>query len=59
MRGYIETLSMPDLALDAPTRQRYVNIVMEETQRLERIIGDLLDLARLEGGRHGHPPVAR
>jgi signal transduction histidine kinase len=27
-----------------------VNIVMEETQRLERIIGDLLDLARLEGG---------
>ena len=50
MRGYIETLSMPDLALDAPTRQRYVNIVMEETQRLERIIGDLLDLARLEGG---------
>jgi signal transduction histidine kinase len=50
MRGYIETLAMPDLALDAPTRQRYVNIVMEETQRLERIIGDLLDLARLEGG---------
>ena len=50
MRGYIETLSMPDLAIDTPTRQRYVNIVMEETQRLERIIGDLLDLARLEGG---------
>jgi signal transduction histidine kinase len=50
MRGYIETLSMPELALDPPTRQRYVNIVMEETQRLERIIGDLLDLARLEGG---------
>jgi signal transduction histidine kinase len=50
MRGYIETLSMPDLALDAATRQRYVNIVMEETHRLERIIGDLLDLARLEGG---------
>jgi two-component system OmpR family sensor kinase len=50
MRGYIETLSMPDLAFDPPTRQRYVTIVMEETQRLERIIGDLLDLARLEGG---------
>jgi signal transduction histidine kinase len=50
IRGYIETLSMPDLALDPPPRQRYVNIVMEETQRLERIIGDLLDLARLEAG---------
>jgi signal transduction histidine kinase len=50
MRGYLETLSMPELAVDTATRQRYVNIVMEETQRLERIIGDLLDLARLEGG---------
>jgi two-component system OmpR family sensor kinase len=50
MRGYIETLSMPDLPIDAVTRQRYVHIVMQETQRLERIIGDLLDLARLEGG---------
>jgi signal transduction histidine kinase len=50
MRGYIETLAMPELAIDAKTRERYVDIVMEETRRLERIIGDLLDLARLEGG---------
>lgn len=50
MRGYLETLSMPDLAIDDATRQRYVDIVMEETYRLERIVGDLLDLARLEGG---------
>jgi signal transduction histidine kinase len=50
MRGYIETLSMPDLDIDPPTRARYLQIVSEETHRLERIIGDLLDLARLEGG---------
>jgi two-component system sensor histidine kinase BaeS len=50
MRGYIETLSMPELAIDEDTRQRYLGIVTEETHRLERIIGDLLDLARLEGG---------
>jgi signal transduction histidine kinase len=50
MRGYLETLSMPDLALDAATRQRYLGIVTEESYRLERIVGDLLDLARLEGG---------
>lgn len=50
MRGYIETLAMSELSLDATTRQRYVDIVMEETHRLEHIIGDLLDLARLEGG---------
>jgi signal transduction histidine kinase len=50
MRGYIETLGMSELQLDSPTRERYMQIVTEETHRLERIIGDLLDLARLEGG---------
>ena len=50
MRGYIETLGMSELKLDPPTRERYLQIVTEETHRLESIIGDLLDLARLEGG---------
>lgn len=50
MRGYLETLSMPEMGLDEATRARYLGIVGDETARLERIIGDLLDLARLEGG---------
>jgi signal transduction histidine kinase len=50
MRGYVETLSMPELQLDDETARRYLAIVTEETHRLEHIIGDLLDLARLEGG---------
>jgi signal transduction histidine kinase len=50
MRGYIETLTMAELQLDAATRQRYMGIITDETHRLEQIIGDLLDLARLEGG---------
>ena len=50
MRGYIETLSMPELQLEQETGRRYLAIVNDETHRLERIIGDLLDLARLEGG---------
>lgn len=50
MRGYIETLTMKELELDGVTRDRYLHIIDEETHRLERIIGDLLDLARLEGG---------
>ena len=49
MRGYLETLTMPELELDAATRARYLRIISDETSRLERIIGDLLDLARLEG----------
>jgi two-component system OmpR family sensor kinase len=50
MRGYLETLRMPELDLDETTRARYLGIISDETRRLERIIGDLLDLARLEGG---------
>ena len=50
MRGYLETLTMPELALDEATRGRYLAIIGDETARLERMIGDLLDLARLEGG---------
>ena len=50
MRGYLETLAHAGAALDEATRARYLAIVGDETSRLERIIGDLLDLARLEGG---------
>jgi signal transduction histidine kinase len=50
IRGYVETLGMPDVPLDQETRSRYLEIVEQETHKLEAIIGDLLDLARLEGG---------
>ena len=48
MRGCIETLGMSQLHIDQSTRNRYISIVTEETQRLERVIGDLLVLARLD-----------
>jgi signal transduction histidine kinase len=50
IRGYTETLAMREVDLDEDTRRRYLDIVGEETQKLETMIGDLLDLARLEGG---------
>jgi signal transduction histidine kinase len=50
IRGYLETLAMAELDLDTETRHRYLGIVREETARLERLIGDLMDLARLEAG---------
>ena len=50
IRGYTETMTMSDVQLDEDTRQRYLHIVVDETERMEHIIGDLLDLARLEGG---------
>ena len=50
MRGYLETLQMADLDLDAITRERYLRTIERETVRLDRIVEDLLDLARLENG---------
>ncbi len=50
IRGYLETLQMAELDLHPEARQRYLAIVGAETERLERITGELLDLARLEAG---------
>ena len=50
MRGYIETLRMPEVALDAGRRDRYFETIDRETRRLERIVKDLLDLARYDHG---------
>ena len=50
MRGYVETLHMTDVTLDAATRERYFATLEHETCRLDRIVKDLLDLARLENG---------
>jgi len=60
IRGYVETMTMADVKLNEPTRQRYLGIVADETERLEHIIGDLLDLARLDGGGGAwkHEPVS-
>ena len=41
---------MSDVALDDDTRRRYLDTVRGETRRLERIVMDLLDLARYENG---------
>ena len=50
MRGYLETLSLHAQSLDPETRERYLAIIRDETLRVELIVGDLLDLSRLEGG---------
>jgi signal transduction histidine kinase len=48
MRGFIETLQMPQIAADEARRTRYFATLERETRRLERIVADLLDVARLE-----------
>ena len=51
MRGYLETLTMPELdARRGDARRATCRSSATKPSRLERIIGDLLELARLEGG---------
>lgn len=46
IRGYTEM--MQDKALDEKTRDQYYQIIERETERLQRLVNDLLDLAQLE-----------
>ena len=50
VRGYAETLLDPGVTVSAEERTRYVRGVLEESRRLDRMIRDLFDLARLEAG---------
>ena len=50
VRGYAETLLDPRVSVSPEERTRYVRGVLEESRRLDRMIRDLFDLARLEAG---------
>jgi two-component system phosphate regulon sensor histidine kinase PhoR len=49
IRGYVEALSEDDLG--SADRQRFLEIVTRQTLRMERLVKDLLRLARLDAGQ--------
>jgi len=49
MRGYVQ--AMQDGVIDREDMPRYLQIVLDETDRLSDLIKDLLDLSRLESGK--------
>jgi len=50
IRGYAETLALPQFVPASTEGQRAVKVIQEEGARIERLVGDLLDLARFEAG---------
>jgi two-component system phosphate regulon sensor histidine kinase PhoR len=49
IRGYVEALSEGDA--DAGEQQKFLGIIARHTQRMERLVKDLLRLARLDAGQ--------
>lgn len=49
LQGYVEALA-DGLAEDEEERNKYLNILLDETLRLRRLVNDLLDLTQLETG---------
>lgn len=54
LMGFIETLLGPGRE-DAPARDRFLKIMAEEAGRMNRLIGDLLSLSRVEGQERVRP----
>jgi len=50
IRGAAETMLDPDVPMNAEDRTRYVRGILDESRRLDRLIRDLFELARLEAG---------
>jgi signal transduction histidine kinase len=56
IRGYLETTMMKNETLSAEERMEYLQIVFEETERLDNLISQLLELSKLDAkGAHPDP----
>ena len=54
LAGFIETLNGPARD-DEEARERFLNIMQEQTERMRRLINDLLSLSRIEMNEHVPP----
>jgi signal transduction histidine kinase len=50
IKGYVGTLLRPDVPLDAATREEFLRVIDEETDRLTELVTNLLDMSRIEAG---------
>jgi signal transduction histidine kinase len=48
MRGYVETLMMKGSSLPAEEKQKYLETVLHSNQKLEKLVADLFEYAKLE-----------
>ena len=51
IRGYTETLQNPDVPTTEDERQEFLSHILDEARRMELLIQDLFEMARLEAGK--------
>src|SRR3546814_1317522 len=56
--GFIETLSDPNAGGDPETRDRFLKIMFDEAQRMQRLVEDLLSLPRIEAEKYQLPATS-
>lgn len=50
IKGYVGTLLRHDAPLDEATREEFLQVIDEETDRLTELVTNLLDMSRIEAG---------
>lgn len=58
IKGFIETLEDPEAGADADTRARFLKIMYDEADRMQRLVSDLMSLSRIEAERYQLPDDA-
>jgi len=56
--GYTETLREQADEIDAATRDRFLSVVHDEAQRMQRVVEDLISLSRIEAEKFTAPTEA-
>ena len=56
--GYTETLRERGEEIDAGTRERFLSVVHDEAQRMQRVVEDLISLSRIEAEKFNAPTEA-
>jgi signal transduction histidine kinase len=51
IHGYVETLQMKEDTLSLVDRRRYLNIIIESTAGLEKLVNELFELSKLEANQ--------
>ncbi len=51
IHGYVETLIIKTKTVSADARDRYLNIILNSTERLKKLVAELFELSKLETGQ--------